>query len=605
MSLEQSAAKQQKTQASSLKHRFFAVFGLLWLICGAAIFWQREAILQWGFQQIFSASSKSTPSLSLAWFDFNRAHLSTLQFDTQTPFGQLSVNMADIQADYDLKAAELKSLTINKANIRLAYQASDRPASADKTNPTVPVLPFRQLSIENLDLEINTPSGLISFVGRVTADVAPEKPLLIALDDGQQFIQLQLSADFHEAKLTTTQIAGNKIFALHFQQPAHNHAEATLDADASDFLHWLTNSSLLPTQLRADIAASAFARAHFNIAAMQLNLTAESIDNLKNITGRLLLTRKQDYLSSAEIKFNQDKNQITLDGHLDLVAAEFMGLLKPWLPAAVNTWQFPQGHVMGAYRLNLQPQARLKGEVYLKAHQISLAAGPLRLDDGYIRLDIKDFTNLSLVLAVDVPTLQLGKETTINNLQVKAKQKNNILTLERATLPLFGGVLEILPDSVNIDQQPFNLTLGVRQLDLAQLLDSLNVPELSGTGTISGKLPLRLSMDSIEVHSGSLKGTHPGVLHYQGPVADNENIAFKALRNMLYHNLQATFNYQRNGDYDLGLRVEGKNPDVLSGYPVAFNLNLSGQLPELLQKGILAEDFTQPIMQQMQKNGKP
>jgi len=603
MSANQPASKQQKTQARSQIYRFIAVFGLFLLLTGAGIWWQRAAIMQWSLQQILPAS---TPSLSVAWLGFNQAQLSTLQFDLQTPFGLLSVDMGDIKAHYDLNAAKLESLNINKANIKLAYLPTDKLAQTDKTNSTVPVLPFRQLSIDHLDLAVDTPWGLVSFIGHLTADYAPEKGLLLTLTDGEQLIQLQLSPDFHEAKLTATQIGGKKTFVLNFQQLNQNHSEATLDADASAFLKWLTSSSLLPAQIRTDLAASSFAQANFNIAAMQLNLTAKSSDNLENINGRLLLTRNQEYLSSTEIAFNSGKTQIKLDGHLDLAAAEFISLIKSWLPDAVNSWQFTAGNIMGTYRLNWQPSAPLKSEAYLKAYQIDVSAGPVWINDGYIRLDIKhDIANLSLVLDADVPTVQLGKETTIHNLQVKAKQKNQILTLERATFPIFGGLLEILPDSVNINQPPFNLTLGVRKLDLAQLLDSLNFPELSGTGTISGKLPLRLSMDSIEVHGGSLNGTHPGVLRYQGPVVNDENIAFKALRNMLYHKLQATFNYNRTGGYEMGLRVEGKNPNVLSGYPVAFNLNLSGQLPELLQKGILAGDFTQPIMEQFKKAGKP
>ena len=603
MSVEQPTTQQRKPFPFSQKPRFFAVFGLIFLMIVVGVFWQRALILQWGLQQILPTSAKSTSSLSVAWFDFNRARLSSLQFVVQSPFGLLSVDMADVKAQYDLKAVKLQTLNVNHARIRLAYQSADKQEPAGTTNPTVPVLPFRQINIDNLDLEIDTPWGLVSFVGHVTADYAPDNSLLLTLDDGGQSIQLQLSPDFHQAKLSATQIGGNKVFVLDLKQLDQGHFEATLNADASAFLPWLSSNSLLPKQLRTDLAAAFFALAHFNTAAMQLNLTAQSIEG--NITGHLLLTRNQEYLASTEIAFNSSKTQIKLDGHLDLAAAEFMSLIQPWLPDIVNTWQFPVGRIMGTYRILSQPKAPLKGEVYLKAHQISLVASPVRLDDGYIRLDIKDFTNLSWVLNADVPTLHLGEETTIQNLQIKAKQKNQQLMLERATLPVFGGVLEILPDSVDINKPPFNLTLGVRKLDLAQLLDSLNVPELSGTGTISGKLPLRLSMDSIEVRGGNLKGTRPGVLHYQGPVADDENIAFKALRNMLYHNLQATLNYDREGGYEMGLRLEGKNPDVLSGYPVAFNLNLSGQLPELLQKGILAGDFTQPIMEQIKKPAKP
>ncbi|MDD5126305.1 YdbH domain-containing protein, partial [Methylovulum sp.] len=62
--------------------------------------------------------------------------------------------------------------------------------------------------------------------------------------------------------------------------------------------------------------------------------------------------------------------------------------------------------------------------------------------------------------------------------------------------------------------------------------------------------------------------------------------------------LQAKVNYRPNGDYHLGLRMEGGNPEVLSGHPLAFNLNLSGHLPELLQRGFMAGDFERVILEE-------
>jgi len=205
-------------------------------------------------------------------------------------------------------------------------------------------------------------------------------------------------------------------------------------------------------------------------------------------------------------------------------------------------------------------------------------------------------------LEIDIPSLQLGKETKLQQLQFKAELEDQWLAVKKAELPVFGGVLEVLPTRVDIENEPLNLTLSIRKLDLEQLLQSLNYPQLSGTGIISGKLPLSLSKDSIEVIDGKLDGMRPGVLRYQGP-ADDSNIAFKALRNLRYHSLQGKLNYQSTGDYQLGLRLEGKNPEVLLGHPVAFNLNLSGHLPKLLQKGLMAGDFDQPILEQIKTNG--
>ena len=135
----------------------------------------------------------------------------------------------------------------------------------------------------------------------------------------------------------------------------------------------------------------------------------------------------------------------------------------------------------------------------------------------------------------------------------------------------------------------------VRELDLSRLLATLSQPGLSGSGRVGGTLPVRLSADSIELEEGRLMGDGPGVFRYRGP-ADDGSLAFRALRNFVYRQFQARADYRPNGDYRIGIRLEGHNPQVLAGHPIAFNLNLSGQLPELLQKGILAGDFERPVL---------
>jgi len=281
-----------------------------------------------------------------------------------------------------------------------------------------------------------------------------------------------------------------------------------------------------------------------------------------------------------------------------------MVLIKPWLSETAQSWQPTQGTVLGNIDLSWRPQSSLKGSLSLKARQVDLAIGSVQAQNAYIQLDIKAIGSSPVALKIDVPNLTLGKDTKLHDLLINAKYQQNRLTLEQAGLPVFAGRLEILPDTVSLDEWPINLTLEVQNLDLTHLLNSLNVPNLSGTGLISGKLPLRLGLETIEVNEGVLNGAKPGVLRYQTPVTDPENIAFSALRNLLYHSLQARINYRPNGDYQIGLRLEGKNPQILSGHPLAFNLNLHGQLPELLQKGILAGNFEQPILEQIHDGHK-
>lgn len=575
-----------------------------WLlfIAGVAVVWgQREAVLQWALMQGLQQTPLLSPKLSGARFDFQQAELANLQFSLQTPNGAITAEFEGIKAAYDLRSVRLDSLNINKARLRFAYQAAEKSAGEQHENDEILALPLQQLNIAQLELAVDTPWGASRFAGHGDAHLQPEKPLFVTLADAEHFIKLEVTPDFTQAKLAIAQSAGSVFIDLDLNLPSPTLWQANLAADLHQAMQWLKSSSLVPDKFRNTLSATAIQP---NLAGVQLNLSAASNDDLANLKGRVELTRKQTYLSSAELAINTSKPQLAVDSHLDLSLAEVAEVLKPWLPETLNTWQFPAGQVMGTVRLNWQPKRPLNGEIYLNGYQLAMQAGPVKADDGFIRFAVKDLVKLVMQLEVDVPNLHIGRETTLHNLQLKARLNSRDLTLDRFSMPAFGGLLSVVPGTVNIDQRPVKFTLDVKNLDLAQLLDSLNYPQLSGTGTLAGKLPLSLALDSIELKEGKLNGIRPGVLRYQGPVADNENPAFSALRNLQYHSLQAKLNYQPDGHYHVGLRLEGKNPQVLSGHAVAFNLNLNGHLPDLLQKGILAGDFEKPILEQVKSAGR-
>lgn len=558
----------------------------------------RTAMLQWAITQGLRQTSLIQPHFSGVRLDFQRAELATLQFSLQTAHGLLTAELEDVAADYDLRNVRINSLKMARARLRFVYQ----PAATATEQPAGAAVPIPQLSVGQLELEVDTPWGASRFAGGFEADMQQAKPLLIMLADAEQTIKLEISPDFNRASLAVRH--GTDILDFHLDQQAQNRLQGSINAELAGFLQWLKSTGLIPTQLRETIVSATAIEGSPNLAGIQLSMSVNANDNLVNLKGRIQLSRAQAYLASAEWAVNTAKPQLAIDGHADLALGELVALSKPWLPEALNAWRFPAGNVMGTLRLNWQPNRPLTGQIYLNGHRLGVSAGPLTVDDGFIRLAVKDIAAGAMELEVDAPHLQLGQETTLHNLQLKAGLKGGTLSLERFKLPAFGGQLAVVPDTVNIDQQPLRLTLAVENLDLAQLLDSLNYPQLSGTGTISGKLPLRLALNSIEIKDGKLQGTKPGVLRYQTPITEGENLAFSALRNMQYHKLQAKLNYQADGHYQVGLRLEGKNPQVLSGHAVAFNLNLSGHLPDLLQKGLLAGDFDKPILEQIKAVGQ-
>lgn len=606
-------AKTQKRRKWRRKTHSFVVFLVLVLLAGAGIYYYRAPVMQWALQGLLKRTSLSFPEWSGIRVKLHQAQLADMQFSLQLAVGTASVRLREIKADYNPKAAQLDSLTVANARLRFAYQQAEevratKPKSGAQpikaSEPTTLTLPARKIAIDALDIEISTKQGTIAFTGSAELFYDEAGGIKGLIQQGEQKIRFQIAADMRAAKLSIEEFAGNRIAQLTYRQSRSSRLQVELKADALPLMNWLTSTSLIPADIRTELVLSSLYQISPELAAVKLKLQASSKDNLENIKGRLLLTRELRYLSSTELIWNSRKSRLDIDGHADMSVADVLVLAKPWLPEKAKVWRNASGDLMGTFRFKWQPNAKFNGEVYLKAYQLGGNAGPVQIRDGYVRLDIKDIAALDGGLEVDLPSLQIGEETEVNNLQLKVGYQGGMLTVQRAALPIFGGVLEVLPTRVDLEQSPVNLTVGVRKLDLAQLLDSLNYPDLSGTGTISGKLPLRLSVDSFEVRDGLLNGIEPGVLRYHGPVADEGNIAFSALRNLRYHSLQGKVDYQPSGDYRLGLRLEGKNPELLSGHPVAFNLNLSGHLPELLQKGMLAGDFDKPILEQIKTNGK-
>lgn len=605
MSSQQAATGQNRqTHSRGARPRLFALWMLILLIFGAGAWWARGLLMQWGLQQLLQRPPLSDSVVSGVWFDFNQARLNSLQFGLRTDAGPVSVQLEDVRARYDLRGAKLDSVQIAKADLRISYQPTVTGGDSASSAVTVPELPLQRITIDRLDLQVDTPEGVVGFNGSAELNISPEHAIQIVFQDAEQSVRLVAAPDLGDVQLLLEHNGVGNILQLDYRRLDPLRHQAKLDADASLLLNWLSNTNLIPTILKQRIAASELARAAPNMSAMKLNLAAESPDNLQTLQSRLLLTQEGNYRASADLTLKTANMRLNADAHLDLTTVEIIELLKPWLPETVNAWRFATGNVMATVRFEWKPKSNLTGSAYLRAYHLGIGFGALQVEDGFVQLDIKDLAKLSIGLSADVPKLLLGKETTVRDLMLKAHYQKNLLTLESVILPVFGGVLEILPTTFDIEQRPVNLTLGVKNVDMSQLLDSLNYPALSGTGTLNGKLPLRLTSDTIEVSGGVLEGAVPGVLRYQGPVADDENIAFKALRNMLYHSLQAKVNYRPNGEYQIGLRMEGKNPQLLSGHPVAFNLNLSGQLPELLQKGILAGDFDQSVLEQVNGGGQ-
>lgn len=160
-----------------------------------------------------------------------------------------------------------------------------------------------------------------------------------------------------------------------------------------------------------------------------------------------------------------------------------------------------------------------------------------------------------------------------------------------------------------------SLSLEAASLDLQSLLGELAVEGLSGSGRLSGVLPVALAGETLVIRDGRLESRGPGVLSYrrdsagpalpEGPPAEEDPVALfqdpveltmRALENFHYDRLSIRVDKQAGGQAALEVQLEGKNPDLLDGYPFNLNINLTGDVTPVLDALARGIDLTQDLV---------
>ena len=153
--------------------------------------------------------------------------------------------------------------------------------------------------------------------------------------------------------------------------------------------------------------------------------------------------------------------------------------------------------------------------------------------------------------------------------------------------------------------------LDVTGVELQQLL-SIGGIEASASGTLAGHVPIKLDGETAEIHGGRLEAPGPGIIRYQPktlPAAlqgqdQGSKLLVTALQNLHYKSLWLGLDRAANGETVVGLHVTGANPELYGGYPVELNINLTGQLDQVVRQTLATYNVPDQIRQRMQDFGK-
>jgi hypothetical protein len=183
--------------------------------------------------------------------------------------------------------------------------------------------------------------------------------------------------------------------------------------------------------------------------------------------------------------------------------------------------------------------------------------------------------------------------------------------LAGARFAFAGGEIGIEPASIALDAGARDLAVTVAGIDLGKLVELVAVDGLSATGLLDGRAPVRTEGEDWAIQGGRLQARSGGLIAYapvEAPTAladqgETVALALSALKNFRYDKLDLSIDRVAGGDMAIGVHVSGNNPDFYDGYPVEFNLNLTGRLDQILRRGLAGYRVPDAIAERLSSFG--
>lgn len=272
-------------------------------------------------------------------------------------------------------------------------------------------------------------------------------------------------------------------------------------------------------------------------------------------------------------------------------------------PAALAPLMLHSGSSQGSLTGKLCPKTAkpttLTGEFVIRQGKLGWAktiASGLEL-----KLRIDDLQAQKGTLSAELERIDLATSLQLSPVRLKLDLANNRLDLHEISAGLLDGRIASEPTTMPMPPRTGALVLDVEDVDLARLLAMIDLPGLDGTGSLSGKLPVSWTDGKAVIRDGRLQSMVAGQLRYQPSTPVSDNIGLQALRDFHYSRLDLGVNYDADGQYRLALKLDGHNPQLYSGHPIAFKMNINGALPGLFQGALLSGDFSAYLLKQLEQ----
>ncbi|MGH6945683.1 MAG: intermembrane phospholipid transport protein YdbH family protein, partial [Geminicoccaceae bacterium] len=345
------------------------------------------------------------------------------------------------------------------------------------------------------------------------------------------------------------------------------------------------------------------------LTPMRLSATLRPGDVGLEFEGRLVRVA-----GDAELRFEGAHDPATGTGRIALrmPPVEFVpGRLQPGglVPAMAGMLARASGRIEAEGDLSWRPNRPLATSLDLLLDGLSFSAGLARFQqvDGVVTLNRLWPPSTPPDQKIAVAVLNIGLPLTNGMIDFQL-HPDGALEVGQLRWRVAGGTVRAEPFRVDSEVSAFDVTLKAEGLSLDRLLALTELQGLSGEGRISGELPVRVQGSEATVRGGELSSDGPGTLRYR-PIAPPSalqaggakiSLLLQALENFRYDELRITLDGRTDAEMDARLHLRGANPDLYGGHPVEFNLNLEGELANIVRNSLAGYQIPEQIRERIQ-----
>ncbi|MEQ9518511.1 MAG: YdbH domain-containing protein [Parvibaculum sp.] len=286
---------------------------------------------------------------------------------------------------------------------------------------------------------------------------------------------------------------------------------------------------------------------------------------------------------------NRENGRGKADLSTGLLAFDATGLQpQNLIPALAGVMTNVIGGASGDFKFawhggNLKSQGRLRFDQF----GFSTAAARSEGISGTVELSSLMPPQTAIGQTLSIGSVDAGLLLSDGKVQFSMKEDGAIV-IDDARWPFAGGVVRLTSGSIVPGAAEQSLQLSVERVDLAEFLPLFRLEGVSGTGIVSGLVPISIRDGDVWIEGAVLRAADAGQLSYKSAASDavaegQSALLFQALEDFQYTGLEISLDGNVLERLNVGLKLQGANPTLYDGYPFAINVTTEASFAELMR----------------------